>query len=182
MKTIRSPTRSRTWASPRELAGYIVSVHHSYLRLALPQLERLIGRISREPHVPVALMESLRGKFTALADALEKHITKQEQLLYPKIRRLREPVAGGPAAQLSLDDLEELIDEMTQENADVVGLLDEVQVSIGDPRWTTHKRLAAELAGVVGELRADLKLHLSRESKVLFPWVRKLRPRHKLIA
>ena len=174
MNTIRDSTTGRSWATSRELIEYIVSVHHGYLRLSLPVVDRLIEQIVRGQRVPLGLMDRLQRELTALADLLDTHIAKEECWLFPKIRHLREPV-GEICWACQLDDgLEELMERLGHDIQQALTLFDQIDACLGDGRWTGKGPLVDQLKDDVRELHENFVRHANLEMSVLFPHVREL--------
>ena len=180
MNTIRDPTIGRSWATSRELIEFIVSVHHGYLRLTLPVLDRLIEQIARETLVPVHLMDRLQREFTALADLLDTHVAKEECRLFPKIRHLREPVGEVCWACQMDDGLEELMDRLFHDIQEALTMFDHIVACLSDARWTGKGPLTDQLKEDVQELHENFVRHAQLEMNVLFPHVRELLQRHAL--
>ena len=156
MNTINDPTSARRWRSVPELIDHIVAAHHGYLRLTLPVLDRL----ARE--------------FTALADLLETHLAKQECVLFPRIRQLREPVGETAWACHMGDSLDELLARMTRENHDALARLGQLETCLADRAWAGTGPVADQLIESVQELHDNFAEHVHLESAVLFPQAREL--------
>jgi iron-sulfur cluster repair protein YtfE (RIC family) len=156
------------------LIEYIVSVHHGYLRLSLPVLDRLIEQIVHENLLPIHLMDRLQREFTALADLLDTHVAKEECWLFPKIRHLREPVGEICWACQMDDGLEELMERLAHDNQEALSLFDQIDLCLGDARWTGKGRLVDQLKDDMRELHENFARHAELELHVLFPHVREL--------
>ena len=180
MNTIRDSTTGRSWATSRELIEFIVSVHHGYLRLTLPVLDRLIEQIARAGLVPIHLMDRLQREFTALADLLDTHVAKEECCLFPKIRHLREPVGEVCWACQMDDGLEELMVRLVRDIQEALTMFDHIVACLSDARWTGKGSLTDQLKEDMQELHENFVRHAQLEMNVLFPHVRELSQQHAL--
>ena len=174
MNTINDPTSARRWRSVPELIDHIVAAHHGYLRLTLPVLDRLVDQIARTKLIPAGWMDRLAREFTALADLLETHLAKQECVLFPRIRQLREPVGETAWACHVGDSLDELMARMTRENHDALARLGQLETCLADRAWAGTGPLADQLIEDMRELHDNFAEHVHLESAVLFPQVREL--------
>ena len=174
MNTMRDPTTARSWATVRELTDHIVSVHHGYLRLTLPILDRLTEQIAREHLVPATLMDRLGRLFTALADLLETHIAKQECWIFPKMRHLHEPVGEVCWASVLDDGLEEQMGRLANDNHEALTLLKQIETCLSDARWSGKGPSVDQLKEDMRELHENLSQHAHLENEVLFPHVHEL--------
>src|SRR5262245_3067139 len=73
------------------LIDHIVSVHHTYMREALPRLDGWVAKLAtvhgaRHPELPAVL-----GAFRRLRCELEQHMMKEEQILFPYVLELARP-------------------------------------------------------------------------------------------
>ena len=74
--------------SAGELADHIVARHHVYLRRELPRLSELIDEVVAAHSANHAELVDLRQTFAGLRQDLELHLLKEEQVLFPLIKRL----------------------------------------------------------------------------------------------
>jgi iron-sulfur cluster repair di-iron protein len=75
------------WSLTR-LIDHIESKHHAYVRRQIPALEALTGKLAAVHGGQHPDMVSIASVFGALAAELERHMAKEEQLLFPHIRSL----------------------------------------------------------------------------------------------
>lgn len=174
MNAIRDPTTCRCWPSVRDLLDHIVSVHHGYLRLTLPMLDRLAERIAREHAVPPAAMDRLERELTGLADLLETHIARQESWLFPRIRHLREPVGEVGWVTVLGDRLEEQLTRMIEDNYEALARLDRIESHLSDSCWLGKGPLVEQLIDDIGELHENFTDHARIEAELLVPHVHEI--------
>lgn len=163
-----SVDEDRDWghASLAELSDHIVATHHRYLKAELPRLSDLFDKVivaHGEHHGDVLV--PLRNTFEGLREELEAHLMKEEQILFPLIRR-RE--AGE--AQLAMFPVGEPIAVMEHEHnsagqalASMRGISDDYALP-SDACPTFHN-----LYHSLQQLESDTHLHIHLENNVLFP-------------
>jgi regulator of cell morphogenesis and NO signaling len=158
-----------TLMGPTELVNHLEAVHHRFLWEELPRLTALVATIVRvhgERHPELAAVAECYAEIRA---DLEPHLAKEEQVLFPMIRRLDAdarldaPDAGALRAPIAV---------MLQEHDHVGALLDRLRQLTGGYR-PPDDGCASYVACFAGfaELEADTHLHVHKENNVLFPLV-----------
>lgn len=152
---------------PVPLVDHILATHHAYLHEELPLLVALADKVrdvhgARHPElVDVARLVA------AIRSDLEPHLAKEEQVLFPAIRRL----AAGPV-ELPFGTIDAPIRVMLAEHEVAGELLEALRDVAGDYEVPAdgcasyhllYERLAA--------LEADTHRHIHLENNVLFPAV-----------
>jgi regulator of cell morphogenesis and NO signaling len=98
-----------------ELTDFLLATHHAYLRLELPRLAALAGKVadahgSRHP----ALLE-LSGLLLDLRGGIEAHLDQEERVLFPRIKRLEAALGQktpGPSVTALIRALDREHDEV----------------------------------------------------------------------
>lgn len=160
------------WASlaPSELVDHIDAVHHRYLWAELPRIGALVDKVATvhgETHPELFEVRRLYGELRA---ALQPHLTREEQEVFPRVRQLAEQVDP------SSDDSRALaaqIEALADEHETVGALLEELhRVTSGYvvPGDGCASYVACYRA--LTDLEADTHLHVHKENNLLFPAVR----------
>ena len=174
MNTIQDAVSGSTWSNPHELIDHIVTAHHDYARMMLPDLEQLADRVAGDGECSIANKDQLESLLCELTDLVERHLTEQESWLFPLIRHLHD---GGGETEWSyeLDEsLEWMMDRMARENQELLSLAMQLHDSlVGDGSMKNYP-LVADLAKQVQVLCRDMPKHLRLETDVLFPRVKGL--------
>lgn len=158
-----------------ELADEIEATHHVYLKSELPLLQEAVSRLAEKASGPEA--GQLRESLARLSAEIAEHLFKEEQILFPTIRRLEEALeAGGelspsvfgcgtqgPIAQMNFEH------ELAREALDKIR--DALEAIEATGRATDE---AAELRPRLFRLRDDLLEHIRAEEEELFPRALKL--------
>ena len=153
--------------SPAELVDHIESTHHVYLHQELPALDALAAKVAgvhggRHPE-----LAEVARLVTELRADLEPHLVKEEQVLFPAIRRLAE----GPA-DLPFGSISNPIRVMMTEHEHAGRLLAELRAAtqgftVPADGCASYRSLYERLPA----MEADTFRHIHLENNVLFPAV-----------
>jgi regulator of cell morphogenesis and NO signaling len=160
---------TRAWgdATMTELADHIEATHHAYLKEELPRLEFFLNKMARrhgptQPHIV-----ELRDVFVAFKAELERHMAKEEQILFPLCRQLD---AGDPARFGCGGSVQGPISVMVREHDDAGHALERMRTLTNgyhapEDACNTYRAVFYSL----GELEADMHQHVHKENNILFP-------------
>lgn len=143
---------------PLALIEHILTRYHEVHRRELPELIRLAERVEARhrghPQVPAGLARLL----AEVADELELHMQKEEQVLFPLMQRGGHPMLLHPIAQMrnEHDEHGERLRRIESLSSDAVAPPDAC------PTWR------ALYAGL-DKLGDDLMAHIHLENNLLFP-------------
>ena len=166
------------WATlrPGALADHVQRVHHDHLADELPRLRALLVKVyaaHREGHPE---LDDVVDVFDDLHDDLVPHLAKEDAILFPMIRDLDAadashgrmlPLHCGSAAnpiRVMLAEHEESGVQLTRLQAVTDGY------AVPDDACASYRALYDGLLA----LDRDLRLHVHKESNVLFPAVLQL--------
>lgn len=150
-----------------ELCDHIEQTHHSYLKSELPRLTEVIAKVVNahgEAHPELA---TLRNVFASLRAELEPHMFKEEQILFPAIRRL-EQAADRPA--FPFGTVANPIRMMEHEHDNAGHALSQIHEITSDfhvpeDACNTYRAMLARLC----HLKQDMHRHVHKENSILFP-------------
>ena len=147
----------------------IAERYHAALHRSLPhirdELSALCQSLSTRP------LQDLSLAFGQLADQIEAHLAKEENLLFPALESLADADrTGGPPPTLPFSTILHPIRVMEAEHVRIEAALDrlrEAALAVGEPESLSPSfgRCMTELA----QLDADLREHHRTENEVLFP-------------
>ena len=166
--TSRSEPETDWMAAPLgELADHIVEAHHGYLREALPRLTLLTEKVRDAHGQRHPELVALATTFAAFRIELEAHMLKEEQVLFPLIKRI-ETEETLPAFHCS--SLNNPIHMMESEHEDAGKALATMRSLTQDftPPPDACNTYRALLDGL-GELESDMHRHVHKENSILFP-------------
>ncbi len=154
------------------LIDYIVNNHHSYVRSKLPEIEfyaRKVAKVHGERHPELKTIYEL---FTKLKVEITSHLGKEEDILFPYVKKLVEadktttsllesPSFGTAAKPVAM---------MEAEHEEAGGIMEQIQklssnfTPPGDA-CTTYRVLFQNLEA----FQKDLHKHVHLENNILFP-------------
>lgn len=150
-----SPSRDYNKWEPSFLADYIVNTHHNYVKEQGPQIRELAGAVAarhQQQHPELAVVSTLVDE---LMTELTDHLGKEEELLFPQIKK------GLEVSQI-LDQLEGEHDSAGK----ILVQLREVTDGYTPPpaACNSYTYLYKKLA----EFEEDLHMHIHLENNILF--------------
>lgn len=168
-----SEDRDKDWSQAPfdEIVDQIVNKHHAYLWGELPKISALsttILRVHGEHHPELSKVHKL---FHTLKMELEEHLTKEENIQYPAIRKYLET-----RSKADLEKAINIIDELEEEHTGAGDILKELRevtedYEIPDDVCPTFETTYAKLQ----ELELDLFQHIHLENNILFPRLRAIK-------
>lgn len=144
-------------ADTRALIDHILSRYHDRHREQLPELIRLARRVESVHGDREDCPRGLADHLEAMADALETHMQKEEQVLFPMLRRDLGQMAQGP--------IQVMRQEHDHHGAELARL-EALTQGITLPRGACNTWRALYLG--LQTLREDLMAHIHLENNVLF--------------
>ncbi len=166
------PASSDEAALPLDrLIDHIVSTHHAYVRTALPDIARYLGKLASvhgERHPELARVSDAFGQ---VGDELTHHMFKEEQILFPYIAGMLQCVAARqPLPPSPFGTVANPIRMMEQEHQDVGDQLQLIReltrgYQVPSDGCSTYAVAMAELV----RFEQDLHRHIHLENNVLFP-------------
>jgi regulator of cell morphogenesis and NO signaling len=149
-----------------EEVRHLLGNDHAFLYDELPRLSFLVERVtSRHGELYPELWE-LQGVFCVFREALEKHLEREENTLFPLLVRLEDgvPVPGGPRG------LARLIVEMQQEHEVLTDALARMHCTTnGFESPNTACNTFRVLMESLRDIGVKLCRHLTEEETILFP-------------
>lgn len=145
-----------------------VAQQHASLRRALPRIHSSLATVSAATAPPG--LDLIRVAFTALADLIETHLSKEEHLLLPALRALCEAEdAGRSRPPLPFATLLHPIRMLETEHLRIENALDQLRDYAADvwrePATSEWRHCLGELS----RLDEELRTHDRFENEVLFP-------------
>jgi regulator of cell morphogenesis and NO signaling len=164
-----SSGEERNWsdAGLTDLCDHIEATHHAYLRDELPRLGAMVDKVAavhgdREPE-----LRELVTVFRAFRSEIESHMAKEEQVLFPMIRRLDEAEA---LPSFHCGTVNNPIRVMEYEHDSAGAALARMRRLTHDftPTPEACNTYRAMLEGLTA-LERDMHLHIHKENNILFP-------------
>lgn len=154
-----SNDEERDWrdASESELIEHILTRYHAVHRLQLTELLRLARRVETVHGERDTCPHGLADHLEAMHQELESHMRKEEQVLFPMLKRGNGEQAQGPISVMRHEH-----DDHGEALAKLLSLTNDLATPKG--ACTTWRALYAGL----GEFRDDLMQHIHLENNILF--------------
>ncbi|MFT0214005.1 iron-sulfur cluster repair protein YtfE [Pseudomonas sp. F1_0610] len=151
---------SNDWnlASNEQLIEHILLRYHAVHRTQLPELIRLAERVEQVHKNREECPKHLSQLLTQMLDDLDKHMQKEEMILFPMINRGQGNKAGGPIQVMRFEH---------KQHGEVLEQLKMLTHGMQPPAdaCSTWKALYLGL----NELKVDLMQHIHLENNLLFP-------------
>lgn len=144
-------------APPRALIDHLLERYHDRHREQLAELLALARKVERVHGGRGDCPRGLADHLAAMQQELERHMQKEEQVLFPLLARGFPPMVRGPIAVMRMEH---------EQHGDALRELDAITRGNALPADAcgTWRALAAGIA----EFRADLLQHIALENEVLF--------------
>lgn len=154
-----APTGETDWgqATPAELVAHILARYHAVHREQLPELIRLARKVEQVHGERADCPRGLADHLAEMAQELESHMRKEEDVLFPMIVRGHGAMAGAPITVMRMEH---------DDHGIALRRLEELTDGITPPRaaCTTWRALYANLR----TFRQDLMAHIHTENNILF--------------
>lgn len=163
-----APAASRDWttASLTELTNHIVAKHHTFVKSESPRIAALLAKVVGVHGQNHPELLTVQKSFLALANELESHMMKEEQILFPYIIQLD----GGYAGPSRFGTVRNPIQMMMTEHDSAGNLLREIRETSAN--FTTPPDACVSyqtLYRALLDFEADLHQHIHLENNILFP-------------
>lgn len=151
-----------------ELCDHIEQTHHAYLREELPRLGQMAYRVAKAHGQNHTWTIALNNTFVNFAEELFKHMQKEEQILFPVIRRLE--AGDANAFGHCGGSVSNPIAVMEAEHDNAGNALEQLRSLSSDytaPEGACNTFRA--LLDGLHELEVDMHQHVHKENNILFP-------------
>jgi len=151
-----------------ELANHIEATHHAYLKTELPRLVAMADRVATKHGWRDSRLPELAVTVNTLAAEMLSHMRKEEEILFPLVRRIEAGATGGFPGGSIANPIRQL--EAEHEAAGNLTAMLRLLTDGFTPNaeaCNTHRALLAGLA----DFESDLHRHVHKENSILFPRV-----------
>jgi regulator of cell morphogenesis and NO signaling len=165
------------WPIP-QLIDHIVSVHHQYVRSALPVISQRLSKLIEVHGARHPGLQRINAYFNLLATDLLQHLRKEEFVLFPYMRDLVQLHDSCTVKQSPFGKVENPIRMMEREHSEAGDALRIIRELTNN--YTTPDDGCATYEATMAELRhfeRDLHRHVHLENNLLFPAIVRLEER-----
>ena len=167
-----APSKAGDWSGTTvtELIDHILSKHHSYLWAELPRLSEMLAKvIAVHGNRHSESLHALDKIYARLKRELEDHMWKEENVLFPLIKRMDQARNGGEGRAPG-PSASDIIQVMEFEHASAGNALKQMRQVTADyeaphDACNTYRALFAGFE----VLESDLHEHIHLENNILFP-------------
>jgi regulator of cell morphogenesis and NO signaling len=157
-----------------QVVSEIESTHHAYLRRELPELQTEVDRLATEAADDEASKHALelQRALSALSTEITEHLFKEEQILFPTIRRMEEAIAAQEPVSPAVVGCGARgpVSQMNFEHEQAKRGLDRIRAALqGLEAAPGADGQAAALKPRFTRLRDDMLEHIRAEEEDLFP-------------
>ena len=158
--------------SPEELIDYIVSHHHSFVKKALPHIRLHLQKTESKHGLRHPLLREILRQFDQLSIELENHMFKEEEILFPRIRKINEFFVSGKDYDhlFNVRMVSDPISLMMKEH-EIAGSLMAIIHKLTDNYQAPNDACNTFFLTYheLREFEADLHQHMHLENNILFP-------------
>lgn len=153
-----------------QLADYIVSTHHSFVKKEMPAILGYLQKVSSkhgERHPEVVKVFQL---FHSVCEEMELHMKKEEVILFPRIKEIESHHEQGKELMISPSYLQAPIQMMEQEHDHAGALLAEIRALTNNYEPPVDACTTFRLSyACLQAFELDLHQHVHLENNILFP-------------
>lgn len=169
---VLSPSE-RNWSNQTlaDLIDHIESTHHVFVRSECPRIQALAAKVVSMHGKNHPELLAIEEQFSALCEELRVHLMKEEQVLFPYVRRMEESaLAGEPVPPALFGTVANPIRMMMQEHDGAGNILQTLRsltngYKLPDDACISYRTLFDALQ----EFETDLHQHIHLENNLLFP-------------
>jgi regulator of cell morphogenesis and NO signaling len=149
---------------PSLLIDFIVEHHHKYVRESIPQLRTLLDKVCSVHGADHPELIAIRKDFYALADELLSHLPKEENILFPAIKRM------GNNEDSEFTNLQGPVSVMEHEHESAGRFIKSIRSLSDEYTPPTDACLSFQMTyKLLQEFESDLMQHIHLENNILFP-------------
>jgi regulator of cell morphogenesis and NO signaling len=153
-----------------QLADYIVTKHHAYVKAEMPQIFSYLQKVATKHGDRHPEMRKVFELFSVIKNEMEEHMDKEELILFPRIEVAEEGALAEKTANMNVFYIQHPIQMMEAEHEKAGQLMTEIRELTGNytppnDACTTYRLSFAELRA----FESDLHQHVHLENNILFP-------------
>jgi len=164
---------ARNWQGEMlaDLIDHIKNTHHVFVRQECPRIEALAAKVVSVHGLNHPELLQVQQVFSALAEELHVHLMKEEQVLFPYLKRMEESTLASEAAPPScFGTVANPIRMMLAEHDGAGDALRALRAITSDYKLPEDACISYRtLYQALQDFEADLHQHIHLENNVLFP-------------
>jgi regulator of cell morphogenesis and NO signaling len=163
--------RFNTWETSL-LVDYIVQHHHEYVRQSTPHILELLRKVEAAHAEDSPEIVQVRHAFEQLSEELLEHMTKEEVIVFPTVRRVAESKMSSLRDPLSTSIKNPLL-VMEHEHEQAGVIIHQIRSLTENYTPPLHACPTFQLTWkLLKEFDEDLMQHIHLENNILFPRIK----------
>ncbi len=164
--------RFDTWSAPL-LIDFILQHHHTYVRESIPHIQELLDKVCNVHGEDSPFLLDVRENFSSLAEELLDHLPKEEEILFPAIRKLINQEDEKYDLGFIPSNLQTPIEMMEHEHDRAGHLIKEIRRITDNYKPPVYACPTFKATYIMLEqFDQDLMQHIHVENNILFPKVK----------
>ena len=152
------------------LIDFILQHHHQYVRTSIPQIAQLLDKVCNVHGGDNPVLFSIREDFNALATELTAHMPKEEEILFPAIRKIVDQAKAKLNVTTAQSHLKVIITVMEHEHERAGDLIKSIRSLTENYTPPSYACPTFRMTYVMlNQFDNDLMQHIHVENNVLFP-------------
>ena len=153
-----------------QLISYIKDNHHYYVKNTMPIISQFANKVAKVHGNSRAETIEIASLFNELSNELERHMVKEEQILFPNIIELESRSKDKKVMSFPFGSISNPINMMESEHDYAGYIYEKIEIlsddfTPPDHACNTYRALYHHLK----EFRDDLHIHIHLENNILFP-------------
>ncbi len=168
-RTARQTVRFEDWSSSL-LVDYIVENHHEYIRRSIPEIQHFLDKVCKAHGEESVHLLSIRQDFEDLAEELTSHMSKEEYVLFPAIKRLESKEVGNVPLTMTIQSPLHAMEDEHEAVGELIKSIRQLSGNYNPPDYAcpTYRITYQKLQ----EFDNDLMMHIHLENNILFERVK----------
>jgi regulator of cell morphogenesis and NO signaling len=153
------------------LIDFILQHHHEYVRSAIPEIKELLEKVCKVHGADTPELLDVQLHFNALAEELLNHLPKEEQVLFPAIKKMASATSAIGINLLA--HVQQPVAVMEHEHDRAGELIKLIRTLTNHYKIPEYACPTFQLTyRMLEEFDADLMQHIHLENNILFPKVK----------
>lgn len=160
-------------ATLSDLADNIVATHHQLMRVQTARVRELFAEMQKAGAIRCPGYWELKSLYKQFEDEIVFHLLKEEQMLFPLIKRLEGQQAQESASQgRTIEDIRKLLATLEGEHESGNLALEKIRVmTTGFVAPSEASEQTRQLYAALKTIAQDMVEHVYKEDRIMFPRV-----------
>lgn len=164
-----SPIKFEIWNTSL-LIDFIVQHHHHYVKDTIPQILELLDKVCSAHRNDSPFLLEVRSLFNTLSGELLDHLAKEEEILFPALRRMAGEGESAFSIKNSKDINDSAIASLESEHEMAGKLIKRIRSLTNNYTPPEHACPTLRITYImINQFEKDLMQHVHIENNILFP-------------